>query len=268
MGIKLVTWNINSVRPRLNLIERLVDKFEPDIICLQEIKCTNDAFPTQSFNRLGFEHLAVHGQKSYHGVAIAAKYPIKHQFSRQFCNIDDTRHVSAQFNVSGKRFNVHNFYIPAGGDEPNVKINPKFHHKLKFIAEMDSWLNGENFDHPAILVGDFNIAPHPNDVWSHKQLLKVVSHTPIETEALNALKTRGEWRDIVREHISLEEKIYSWWSYRAKDWQISNRGRRLDHIWASKDFPATFKSVQIVTKARGWFKKPSDHVPILTEIDF
>ena len=117
-----------------------------------------------------------------------------------------------------------------------------------------------------ILVGDLNIAPYENDVWSHKQLLNVVSHTPIETDILKKLLKDGKWVDIMREFVPLEEKLYSWWSYRNRDWKISNRGRRLDHIWLSGNLVSAVKKM-IVCKELRDLERPSDHVPVLIEVD-
>ncbi|MEM8651004.1 MAG: endonuclease/exonuclease/phosphatase family protein, partial [Pseudomonadota bacterium] len=119
---------------------------------------------------------------------------------------------------------------------------------------------------PRMLVGDLNIAPHPNDVWSHKQLLKIVSHTPQETEMLDRIRDEGGWSDLVRDKIPVEEKVFSWWSYRSRDWEASNRGRRLDHIWGSPTLKNDLANIQILQEARGW-EKPSDHVPIIAEFD-
>ena len=116
-----------------------------------------------------------------------------------------------------------------------------------------------------IIVGDFNIAPFENDVWSHKQLLKVVSHTPIETNIFKKFIFDSELLDIVRELISKEKKLYTWWSYRNKDWKKSNRGRRLDHIFISKDLLQSVNKIEIIEDIRGW-EKPSDHIPIILDI--
>ena len=117
----------------------------------------------------------------------------------------------------------------------------------------------------SVLVGDLNIAPYENDVWSHKQLLNVVSHTPIETEQLNKLIDASNWVDVGRKFIPKNEKLYSWWSYRNKDWKKSNRGRRLDHIWVSKDLDTILKSFLSCKEIRDW-EKPSDHVPLILEL--
>ena len=118
----------------------------------------------------------------------------------------------------------------------------------------------------AVLVGDLNIAPREDDVWNHKQLLKIVSHTPVETEGLIRAMTEGDWVDLMRRHIPMEEKIFTWWSYRAKDWAASNRGRRLDHVWGSADLADKLAEVTVHSDARGW-EKPSDHVPVVARFD-
>ena len=135
---------------------------------------------------------------------------------------------------------IHNFYVPAGGDIPDLSLNEKFAHKLQFLQELREWGGRRKASSaPAILVGDLNVAPLEHDVWSHKQLLDVVSHTPIETEALETLRQEAGWIDAMRHLRPQPEKIYSWWSYRSPDWQAANKGRRLDHIWVSGDLSGT-----------------------------
>lgn len=261
--MKITTWNINSVRLRIDQVTRFLAAENPDVLCLQEIKCLEDNFPTKAFQKAGYEHLAISGQAGYHGVAIASKLPLKKIEIRRFCGKEDCRHVAASL-PGGIR--IHNFYIPAGGDEPDPKVNEKFAHKLKFLDEATQWFSELGPRAKTVAVGDFNIAPHENDVWSHKQLLKVVSHTPIEVEKLAAMQASHNWVDVARELIPDEEKLASWWSYRAKDWRKSNRGRRLDHIWVS---PALKNAAlaggrdafQIHDTARDW-ERPSDHAPV------
>ena len=117
-----------------------------------------------------------------------------------------------------------------------------------------------------ILVGDLNIAPLQNDVWSHKQLLNVVSHTPLETSSLLEMINSGEWVDVMRELVSHDKKLYSWWSYRNRNWETSNRGRRLDHVWVSKNLFSKVKSGVVYKDTRSW-ERPSDHVPIIIDIN-
>ena len=265
MPLSIATWNINSVRLRLKIIENFIEEHQPDILCLQEIKCVNDQFPTKAFKAMGYEYQAVNGQKGYHGVATVSKISLTDIHSTDYCKMGDSRHIAGQFKMGGKTIMLHNFYVPAGGDEPDVTINPKFDHKLKFLDEMRS-LRANSGDVEAILVGDLNIAPHENDVWSHKQLLKVVSHTPIETDALAQLFDEGGWVDLIRNKISLDEKIFTWWSYRSRDWQKNDRGRRLDHIWSSPKLAKLQSDLMVLRQARSW-EKPSDHVPVICSFD-
>jgi exodeoxyribonuclease-3 len=264
MPVSLATWNINSVRLRLPLVLDFLSKHPVDVLCLQEIKCQNEQFPAEAFAAAGYPHHAVHGQKGYHGVAIVSRFPLTDISSRVFCGIEDCRHVSAAVAWGGGPLTVHSIYIPAGGDEPDPEINPKFKHKLGFLAELKSWFGTDMFKQGQLICGDFNVAPHPDDVWSHKQLLKVVSHTPIETQALDELLTANHgWVDLVRKHLPFGTKLSSWWSYRAKDWEKADRGRRLDHIWATSDIAAQTTGAEIIRPVRGWSSKPSDHVPVI-----
>ena len=116
-----------------------------------------------------------------------------------------------------------------------------------------------------VLVGDLNIAPLETDVWSHKQLLKVVSHTPIEVEKLDQLQGAVDWVDAVRCIIPPEETLFSWWSYRARDWDAANKGRRLDHIWVTPPLKDSVTAAQVAREVRGW-EQPSDHAPVIVDL--
>lgn len=261
MRITLATWNINSVRLREGLVLKLLAETSPDILCLQETKSPVEKIPTAGFAELGYQHMVARGEKGYNGVAILSRHPIEDAGAIDFCAKGDARHVAA---VTDFGLTVHNVYVPAGGDAPDPEANDKFDHKLRFVDEM-----AERFDQPlskAILVGDLNIAPLEHDVWSHKQMLKVVSHTPVEVEKFAAAQSSAGWIDAVRRFVPAEEKLYSWWSYRAKDWFASDRGRRLDHIWASPDLGDGLVSAAVLKEARGW-EKPSDHAPVFTTFE-
>ncbi len=262
----VATWNINSVRLRQGLVERFLIDHQPDVLCLQETKCQNGQFPSAPFAKLGYTHIALHGQKGYHGVATLSRLPLTAIERRDFCGIGDARHVECVIEAPGRRVRLHNFYVPAGGDEPDRTKNPKFGHKLDFLDEMRAITTDAGSHDCALLVGDLNIAPLEHDVWSHKQLLKVVSHTPIETETLENLRTGAGWADLMRHHTPEPDKIFTWWSYRARDWAASNRGRRLDHIWGSDDLVARLADITVLTEARGW-ERPSDHVPVIARFD-
>ncbi len=271
MSVTIASWNINSVRLRAGLVARLAEERSPDIICLQETKCPDGSFPRASFEKLGYRHMAISGQKGYHGVAILSRRPIVATSIREFCGMGDCRHIAADIETpSGGTLRVHNFYVPAGGDEPDPEINPKFAHKLSFLDELIDWFRQapDEVGHAngTVLVGDLNIAPLPEDVWSHRQLLNVVSHTPVETDGLERVRAELGWVDVVRRHTPPPEKLFSWWSYRARDWAASDRGRRLDHIWLSPDLAPAARQTEILREARGW-ERPSDHAPVLARLD-
>ncbi|MHA6287923.1 exodeoxyribonuclease III [Maricaulis sp. CAU 1757] len=263
----LASWNINSVRLRAPMVADWVAEADPDVLCLQEIKCLNEQFPEEAFREMGFRHFHVRGQKGMHGVAIASKLPLEDLGDEELCPKAEARHQR----VGVEGIELHNFYIPAGGDEPDPETNPRFAHKLAFLDRIETYFRErDTANTPMILVGDFNIAPYEHDVWSHKQLLKVISHTPVETEALERIRQAGEFADIARELIPMDEKVYTWWSYRAKDWKKANRGRRLDHIWAS---PAARElclaggrdAFRIDDHMRS-VEKPSDHAPVVLRV--
>ena len=216
--MRVATWNINSVRLRINNVIKFIKLYNIDVLCLQETKTINDLFPLEIFKDIGMDNYFIRGEKSYNGVAILSSIPIKKQNFLNLCNKDDTRHISVKF---VNEITLHNFYVPAGGDIPDLDENYKFRHKLDFISEMTDYFKKDKTK-KKIILGDFNIAPLENDVWSHKQLLNVVSHTALETEALNNLLVEGKWIDIIRQFISQEKKLFSWWSYRNKDWRKSN----------------------------------------------
>jgi exodeoxyribonuclease-3 len=268
--LKIATWNINSVRLRAGLVSRVLTEEAPDVLCLQETKCPDDRFPFEEFRKLGYEHIAINGQKGYHGVAVLSRLPFIDRTVRDFCGKSDCRHIAITLGKeagAAAGITVHNFYVPAGGDIPDPDQNEKFAHKLSFLDEMHLWCG----DHRpgkerAILVGDLNIAPLENDVWSHKQLLDVVSHTPIECEKLTNVLGTGEWVDAIRTLKPEPERVFTWWSYRAAEWEKSDRGRRLDHVWLSRDLSGVLSGSSIMRQARSW-ERPSDHVPVMVTLD-
>jgi exodeoxyribonuclease III len=259
--MRILTWNVNSIRLRLAALERLIADADPDVICLQEIKATAEVFPAEAIAALGFGHQIVRGMKGYNGVAILSRDKLAEGDSRDWCGRDDCRHVTAM--LAGD-VELHNFYVPAGGDEPDPEANPKFAHKLDFLDEMAAWFT-EAPPGRRILVGDLNIAPLEADVWSHKQLLKVVSHTPVEVERLARVAASQGWVDAVRHFIPADQPLFTWWSYRNRTWPGSDRGRRLDHIWVTPPLVPALQGAQVLRATRGW-DAPSDHVPVIAEI--
>ncbi|MEZ5848485.1 MAG: exodeoxyribonuclease III [Geminicoccaceae bacterium] len=264
MRLRITSWNANSVRLRQSMLKRIRDEIDPDILCLQEIKVASELFPHEMFEALGYTHRLVHGQKAYHGVAVLSRIPLDGMVTHDWCGKEEARHLECRLPGG---IELHNLYVPAGGDIPDVEQNPKFRHKLDMLDELRDWFARNSDDQRQILLlGDLNIAPHENDVWSHRQLLKVVSHTPVEVEKLAALQESHGFVDAIREIIPTDRKLYSWWSYRSRDWSASDRGRRLDHIWLSPALAPFLRDATITREARGW-DQPSDHVPVTIDLD-
>jgi exodeoxyribonuclease III len=260
MSFTIATWNINSVRLREPIVLRLLAEQSPDILCLQECKSPVEKIPTQGFGDLGYQLIA-RGQKGYNGVAILSRLPMQDVGDKDFAGLGHARHVAGQLENG---VTIHNFYVPAGGDVPDRAQNEKFGQKMDYLTEMRDWFHAER-PGKSILVGDLNIAPREDDVWSHKKLLKVVSHTPQEVAQLAETQNAGGWVDITRQDIP-EGALYSWWSYRARDWSAADKGRRLDHVWATGDIAAAGHGSRVLREARGW-ENPSDHAPVFASFD-
>lgn len=263
--MRIATWNINSVRLRIDLVTGLVDKQRPDVLCLQETKTPDEFFPIEALRDKGYKHHHFTGMKGYNGVAIFSKLPLGDLQVHKRVGKMDCRHISAK--VGGK-FELHNIYIPAGGYEPDPMTNDKFKHKLDFVDELARWFPKERSARlPMVAVGDFNIAPLENDVWDHKKMLKVVSHTPVEVEKFTKMYDAIGWVDAIRHFVPEDKKLYSWWSYRAEDnWDAADKGRRLDHIWVTQKLKPALKKQQVLRTLRG-VQKPSDHVPVILDLD-
>ncbi len=260
--LKIASWNINSVRARSHIVEQFLRAESPDILCLQETKVCDSDFPAGFFHALGYTHQVICGQRMHHGVAILSRLPVTEEVRHDWQANGEARHLGARLDCG---IRIENVYVPAGGDVPDREVNPKFGQKLDFIERMTRW--SEACDVPTVMVGDFNVAPLECDVWSHKQLLNVVSHTPVEVEALTRLQQAHDWIDIGRRFVPAPERCFTWWSYRSPDWTKNDRGRRLDHMWASPQVAEKAVSHKVCEPCRSWLK-PSDHVPLITEFDF
>lgn len=258
-NLRIASWNINSVRARAAMVGQFLDEAQPDILCLQETKVEDTLFPHELFTQRGYAHIHLCGQKMHHGVAIISRVPVADDVRHDWQANGEARHIGVTL-PGGVR--LENVYIPAGGDIPDRTQNPKFGQKLDFLEQMIDWSGA--LDQPTILVGDFNIAPLACDVWSHKQLLDVVSHTPVEVETLARLQEAARWVDLGRHFITAPQRLYTWWSYRAKDWTVGDRGRRLDHMWSTPDVAERATAHRVHEECRSW-DKPSDHIPIITD---
>lgn len=261
MSFTLATWNINSVRLREALVCQLMTEESPDVLCLQECKSPVDKIPLEQFHALGYTHMVARGQKGYNGVAILSKLPIEEVGAEDFASLGHARHIAGRLENG---VTIHNHYVPAGGDKPDREINEKFGQKLDYLTDMrDAFLASK--PEKAILVGDLNIAPREDDVWDHKKMVKIVSHTPVEIEHLEAAREAGGFADVTRQDIP-DGLLYSWWSYRAKDWDEADKGRRLDHVWATGDIAGAAHGSKVLRHVRGW-EKPSDHAPVFATFD-
>jgi exodeoxyribonuclease-3 len=200
--LKIASWNINSVRARTGLVERLIAEQQPDILCLQETKAVDAVFPAEMFRRLGYKHQQLNGQRMHHGVAILSRLPLKDPGKHDWQDNGEARHVGARLEC---------------------------------------------------------------DVWSHKALLTVVSHTPIEVETLGRLQQAHGWIDVGRKFVPVPERCFTWWSYRSPDWTKNDRGRRLDHMWVSPELGGHVESHRVLESCRSW-ERPSDHVPLICEL--
>jgi exodeoxyribonuclease-3 len=199
--LRIVSWNINSIRVRLDNLARLAQELRPDVICLQETKVEDRHFPTADVAELGYPHVLTRGIKGYNGVAVLSRLPMEAAAARAWCGRDEGRHVAARITLGTLGpIRLDNFYVPSGGAVPDPVANPKFAYKLRFLDEMTAWVAGLK-GRRVILMGDLNVAPLETDVWNHKQLLKVVTHTPAEVERMERLMAANEWVDAVRHFV-------------------------------------------------------------------
>ena len=262
--MKIASWNVNSLKVRLPHVLDWLARVQPDALCLQELKLEDRNFPAEALSAAGY-HSTFSGQKTYNGVAILSRTPVKVvRTAPDWCGRGDCRHLNVRIDAKGGPVELHDFYVPAGGDIPDREQNVKFGHKLDFVDEARAWFGKRKKLARTIVVGDLNIAPMENDVWSHRQLLNVVSHTPPETERLDAWLATG-FVDAVRHFVPPSEKLFTWWSYRNQDWRKSDRGRRLDHIWVTPDLRGKLRSHAVLKDARDW-QQGSDHVPVAVEL--
>lgn len=251
-AMKIATWNVNSIRARLPTVLDWIDEEQPDILCLQEIKVTDDVFPFDAFGSLGYQ-VAVSGQKTYNGVAIVSKYEMT-KVETEFPDYDaegQKRFISAK--IAGMR--VINVYIPNG----SAPDSPKFVYKLEFIRQLHRYLKHHHEAREMlVLTGDFNVAPEPRDVYDAEEMEGEIGFHPKERSALEELKSWG-FEDVFRRHHG-EGGLYSWWDYRAGAFR-RDMGLRIDHIWASPPLASLSLECGMDKKQRS-LPKPSDHIPV------
>ena len=262
MSLRIATWNVNSLRQRLDHLDRLIATKAPDLLLLQETKLEDSIFPGDFFDERGYRHRVIAGQKSYNGVALLSRLPFEEESTRIWCDKDDKRHCSVQL---AEGLEVHNFYVPSGGDKPDPAVNDKFAHKLQFLDEMAAWA-GEVPDRPILIAGDFNVAPLENDVWNHKRLVRSVGHSPVESEKMASLRETGGFTDVGRHFVPMPEPLYTWWGYRFAQSYAKDYGWRLDHVWVTEPLGPRVTAHEVFRETRTW-EKPSDHVPVIVDIE-
>ena len=262
--MRIISWNVNSVRERLRALRAVVRKYAPDVVCLQETKVADELFPRRAFEDLGLTALAIAGQKGYHGVAIASRLPIRRSWTKAVMGLDEKRHIAVALE-SGTE--IHNLYVPAGGQQPNPDKNPAFARKLAYLRALGDWMRRwpDKAQRSRVLVGDFNVAPLEHDVWDHHHMRRWVTHTEEEIALLDRVQATLPWTDVGRAVIPAEHELFTWWSYRAPAWRRENKGRRLDHAWVSGPLASRIEGFSVAREVRGW-KRPSDHAPLVVDL--
>jgi exodeoxyribonuclease III len=256
--LRIASYNINGINPRLNVLTRWLEEFAPDIVGLQELKCTDEAFPVAAIQALGYSALW-HGQRSWNGVAILSRVGDPVETRRALPgdpNLEQSRYIEAA--VCG--ILIGNMYAPNG----NPKPGPKFDYKLAWMDALGAHAR-ELLDSklPALLIGDFNVIPTPEDVYKPERWLKDALFAPEAREKYRALVAQG-WVDALR-HLHPGERIYTFWHY----WRNSfarDAGIRIDHALLSPSLAKALKTAGVAREPRGW-EKTSDHAPMWVEVE-
>ena len=253
--MKLATWNCNSLNVRLPHVLDWLGKHEPDVLCLQETKLEDAKFPEDAFAERGYEAV-VHGQKTYNGVAIVSRLPMR-DVATGIPNWDDDQKRVVSATIAGARIVC--VYVPNG-----EKIgSPKFDYKMKWMGALRAWLEDELSAHPMLAVaGDYNVAPEPRDVHDPAQWEDKIHFTPPEREALHALFEVG-LKDAFR-LFEQPERSYTWWDYRMLSFR-KKKGLRIDHILLSPKLVPLCTSCTIDVEPRK-LERPSDHAPVICEL--
>lgn len=256
MNVKIATWNINSIKSRLEHLLKWCDSAQPDVLCLQETKVTDDKFPERRLRTIGFEHMAFLGERAYNGVAILSRYPIS-DVQKNFP--DDAPGAQKRLiagTVNGIR--IVNTYVPHG----TRAETPKYQFKLDWVNRLRKYFD-ENYtpDDDVLLCGDLNIAPHELDVWKIALWKNKLHFTKPEREAIHHLKRWG-FVDVFRQ-VNNDLRAYSWWNYFYHSFEM-DKGLRLDHIWTSP--PLAERCIDCwIDKEPRKLEHASDHAPVVAD---
>ncbi len=259
--MKIATWNVNSIKVRRDNVLRWLREAAPDVACLQELKCTDDAFPHAAFEDLGY-NIAVHGQKTYNGVAILSKFPMEDVTPGLPGDDgdDQARYLEAVISVDGGVVRVASIYLPNGNPAPG----PKYDYKLDWMARLKAHAEALlGYEEPLVLAGDYNVIPaeedvHDPDAWRDDALF-----LPETRQAFRAILHLGftdAWRA-----SSDEPHRYTFWDYQSNAWP-KNHGIRIDHLLLSPQAADRLEACDIDKAPRSW-QKPSDHVPVWAQLE-
>lgn len=259
--MKIASWNVNSVRARLETVTNWFKQASPDIACLQEIKCVDEQFPAEPFEAMGY-NVATHGQKSYNGVAVLSKLPFEEILPRLPGDEDDeqARYLEAVVSAPSGPVRVASIYLPNG----NPVATEKFTYKLGWMDRLRA--HAElllTYEEPLVLAGDYNVIPtdddvHDPDAWRGDALFQ-----PEVLARFNGLLNLG-FIDALRAGRS-EAGLYTFWDYQRGAWP-KNHGIRIDHLLLSPEATDRLLTCEIDKDPRAW-DKPSDHTPIWVELD-
>ena len=258
MSIKIVTWNVNSLKARADFVAQYLDRAQPEVIVLQELKMTTDAVPRELFESRGY-HLAIHGQPRWNGVLIASQAPLEDVS----CGLPDADEGQARL-VAARTYGVElvNLYCPQG----QAADSPKFAYKLRFYDALRDWLAARyQPSSPLVVLGDLNIAPAARDIWDPEGFSNVPSFHPLEHEQWAKLLALG-LHDACEAHMPAN--TYSFWDYRGGSF-YKNKGMRIDHILVTESLLPRIKHAWVDRndrKKKGELK-PSDHAPVGVELE-
>ena len=261
----IATWNVNSVRSRLSQITNWIKEVNPDIICLQETKVIDDAFPLSHFEELGYE-VIIYGQKSYNGVAIISKFKIEN-VKKGFTNENKEEKFSLDINEQKRLISadinglkIINVYVPNGSSIDSEKYD----YKIKWLNHLSAFLDEQVRDDDLVcFVGDFYIAPSEIDIHNPQKYEGGIMASKIERESLNNV-LKGRFIDSFR-IFEKNTGHWSWWDYRNNAYEL-NTGWRIDHIYISKNLSSKLKSCVIERNQRENLQ-PSDHAPVLINLE-
>ena len=258
--MRIATWNVNSIKQRLDNLTAWLTERQPDIVCLQETKCTDETFPREPLEALGY-NVAVHGQKTFNGVAILSKLPFEEVSARLPGNQDDdhARFLEALISIDRGVLRVASIYLPNGNPPDGEKYAYKLAWMDRLIRYAETRLAEEA---PLVLAGDYNVIPSERDARDPAVWVGDALFLPRTREKFRALRILG-LTDALRAS-SDAGGLYTFWDYQAGAWQ-KNNGIRIDHILLSPQAADRLAGVTIDRHVRSW-EKPSDHVPVVVDL--